>query len=95
MANLVAQYGATSGDVELPQPDDRLTMTPDRRRPWRARSADHIRHAFDINIDTYVEFSLGIVHNGAGLFITAALLMSKSGGPACSRTAAAQRETAP
>lgn len=28
MANFVAQYGATSGDVLRPQPDEKFTMTP-------------------------------------------------------------------
>src|SRR5262245_8627867 len=31
IAHLVAQYGATSGDVERPQPELRLTITPEPR----------------------------------------------------------------
>src|SRR5262245_2332781 len=31
IAHFVAQYGATSGEVDLPQPELKLTITPERR----------------------------------------------------------------
>ena len=84
MAYFDAQYGATSGEVLRPQPLERFTITPLLRATIAGTNARiDVDHALHVHVDEGVESSAGTSHSGAGLFMTAALLMSKSGGPDC------------
>src|SRR6478672_4721446 len=80
-ANLDAQYGATSGDVDRPHPLDRFTITPLLRATIAGTNAR-------ITLATPETFTARSASNsaadtcqsGAEVFINAALLMSRSGG---------------
>src|SRR5512135_3822032 len=82
IAHFVAQYGATSGDVDRPQYELRLTITPDCRAiitgtTWRITWATPLT----FTSMTRSNSSDGTCQSGAFSLITAALLMSRSGGP--------------
>src|SRR2546421_12499203 len=78
-ANLDAQYGATSGDVDRPHPLDRLTITPVFRATIAGTNARiALATPFTFTSMTRSKSAAGIVHNGATGFMTAALLISRS-----------------
>src|SRR5262245_6122768 len=94
-AYLDAQYGATSGDVDRPHPLDRLTITPRFRATIAGTNARiEFTTPFTFTSITRSKSDAGIVHSGATGFITAALLMSRSGGPSWTITSFAQDSTA-
>src|SRR5882724_6727008 len=82
MAHLVAQYGATSGSVERPQPELKLTMTP-RRAAIMAGTKWRITFATPLMLISMTsENSCGpTFHRGALRQMMAALLRRRSGGP--------------
>src|SRR5512135_2835154 len=77
IAHFVAQYGATSGDVDRPQYELRLTITPDRRAiiagtTWRRTWATPLTFTSMIRSNS----SAGTSQSGALRLISAALLTS-------------------
>src|SRR4051794_10994103 len=79
-ANFDAQYGATSGDVDRPHPLDRLTITPVFRATIDGTNARiALATPFTFTSISRSKSSAGTAQSGATLFITAALLMSRSG----------------
>src|SRR5262249_59468268 len=94
-ANFEAQYGATSGDVDRPQPLDRLTITPDLRATIAGTNARiALATPFTFTSISRSKSVAGIVQSGAGNTMIAALLMSRSGGPRWASTSLAQASTA-
>src|SRR5215213_9988090 len=94
-AYLDAQYGATSGDVDRPHPLERLTITPLLRATIAGTKARiELTTPLTFTSITRSKSVAGIAHNGATGFITAALLMSRSGAPSWAITSFAQLWTA-
>src|SRR5437763_488107 len=94
-AYLLAQYGATSGEVLRPQPLERFTITPLFRATIAGTNA-RITFAtpFTFTSMTASNSAAGTCHSGAGVFISAALFTSRSGGPTFASTAVAHAATA-
>src|SRR5262245_48795690 len=90
-----AQYGATSGAVLRPQPLDRFTITPVFRFTMTGTNA-RIRFATPLTLTSirWSNASAGTFQSGAGVVITAALLIRRPGGPNRARTASAHAVTA-
>src|SRR5262245_2489047 len=94
-ANFEAQYGATSGDVDRPQPLDRLTITPALRATIAGTNARiALATPFTFTSISRSKSAAAIVHSGAGGTMIAALLTSRSGGPRWASTSLAQASTA-
>src|SRR5688572_13059714 len=95
MANLLAQYIATSGAVERPQPELMLTITP---RFASIIAGVKARITFTVpatfTFSTASTSDCGTSHKGALGAITAALLMTRSGVPCEARTLSPHRDTA-
>ena len=70
--HLVAQYGATSGEVERPQPELKFTITPFSRDHRRREMPDHVRRSLEVHVDHAIEFvgldfpqhAVGVDHAG-------------------------------
>src|SRR5438067_653848 len=90
IAYFVAQYGATSGEVERPQPLDRFTITPDARFTIAGTNAlTTLNTPFTFTSIIAPNSAGSTSQSGAGVFISAALLMSRSGGPTAASASAA------
>src|SRR5262245_1199549 len=94
-AYFVAQYGATSGDVDRPHPELKFTITPLFRSIIAGRKCRRtLKIPLIFTSMTRENSSSGTFHSGALAFTTAALFSSKSGGPPSASTAFAHRPTA-
>ena len=82
MAHLVAQYGATSGEVLRPQPELRLTITPWLRSIIAGtKCLDTLATPLMLMSMTASNSDTGTSIRGLLRLMIAALLISKSGAP--------------